>query len=133
MMQDSEQELVFATMERINRAWLNGRIDDLEPMLHEEIVMVLPGFAGAMRGRKPFLAGFKDFCDNAKIHEFREYDRRGDIAGGTAVVSFRYEMVYERSDERYRTWGRDLWVFERRGSGWVAVWRTMLDVAEGVA
>jgi len=39
-------------------------------------------------------------------------------------------MVYERSGERSRATGRDLWVFVRQGGEWVAIWRTMLDLAE---
>ncbi len=132
-MLEANEEAVLATMERINRAWLNGQVEDLGPMLHPEIVMVFPGFAGWMEGREQFLAGFKDFCENAKVHEFSEHDQRSDIAGGTAVVTFRYDMVYERSGERYRSRGRDLWVFQRRGSAWIAVWRTMLDVEEEAA
>jgi hypothetical protein len=39
-------------------------------------------------------------------------------------------MVYERSGERYRATGRDLWVFGAQGNAWIAVWRTMLDMDE---
>ena len=53
-----------------------------------------------------------------------------DVIGDTAVASFTYEMVYERSGKRSRATGRDLWVFTRYGSEWIAVWRTMLDLAE---
>jgi hypothetical protein len=117
-------------MSQINRAWLDGRVDDLAPLVHSEIIMVFPGFAGRIQGREAFLAGFRDFCQNARVHEFRELDEQVDIAGSTAVISFRYEMVYERAGERYRATGRDVWVFERQGDVWLAVWRTMLDIAE---
>lgn len=102
-------------------------------MVHSEIVMVFPGFAGRLEGQEQFLAGFKEFCDNAKVHEFSEHDQQIDIAGGTGVVTFRYTMVYERSGERYRSRGRDLWVFQNEGDEWLAVWRTMLDVEEEIA
>jgi len=29
--------------------------------------------------------------------------------------------------------GRDLWVFQKQGRGWIAVWRTMLDLEENAA
>jgi len=120
-------------MRRINRAWLDGRVEDLRPMLHPEIVMVMPGFAGRGQGSEQFLAGFHDFCQNAKVHEFQEQDQQVDVAGDTAVVSFRFEMVYERAGGRYRSTGRDLWVFQGQGGEWVAVWRTMLDIEETAA
>ncbi|HEX4169577.1 MAG TPA: nuclear transport factor 2 family protein [Bryobacteraceae bacterium] len=128
--QESKHEAVGATMRQINRVWLNGQVESLAPMVHPEIVMVFPNFIGRTQGREEFLAGFSDFCQNAKIHEFRDHDHQIDIAGNTAVVSFRYEMVYERSGEQYHATGRDLWVFENQSDAWIAVWRTMLDMEE---
>jgi hypothetical protein len=122
-----------AAMRRINRAWLEAKVEDLAPMVHPEIVMVLPGFAGRVHGKEEFLAAFRDFCQNAKIHEFREQDLQADVTGDTAVVAFGYEMLYERSDARYRCTGRDLWVFQNRDGTWIAVWRAMLDLEESAA
>jgi ketosteroid isomerase-like protein len=118
------------TMREINQAWLAGKIDELAPMVHPEMVMVGPGFAGRSQGREAFLAGFRDFCENAKTHEFREDEYQVDVVGDTAIVSFRFEMVYERSAKRYRSTGRDFWVFGKQAGSWIAVWRTMLDVEE---
>ncbi len=120
-------------MRQINKAWLDGRLEDLAPMIHPKIVMVFPGFTGHAQGKEAFLAGFQDFCQNAKTLEYQERDLEADIAADTAVVSFRYEMVYERSGERYRSTGRDLWVFHMEGESWVAIWRAMLDVDEVAA
>ena len=126
----AERDRVAAAMRQINEAWLRGRVDDLGALVHDDIVMVFPGFAGRMRGKEPFLAGFRDFCQNATVHEFKEHDRQIDVVGATAVVTFPYEMVYERSAQRYRATGRDLWVFDKHGDSWLAVWRAMLDVHE---
>jgi len=124
---------VVGIMRRINQAWLAGRVDDLVPLVHSEIVMVFPGFAGRVQGRESFLAGFSDFCQQARIHEYHERDHQVDVAGETAVVSFRYAMVYERDAKRFRASGRDLWIFQRQEIAWIAVWRTMLDMEESPA
>ena len=130
MIQESKHEGAAATMRRINRIWLDGQVEDIAPLVHTEIVMAVPGFTGRIHGREEFVAGFRDFCQNARIHEFREYDHQVDVAGNTAVVTFLYEMVYERHGIRYRSTGRDLWVFQSQGPSWIAVWRTMLDTEE---
>jgi len=117
-------------MQRINRTWLDGRPEELVPFLHPGITLVFPGFAGRAEGREAIVAGFADFCGNATVHEYRECDHQADVIGDTAVASFTYEMVYERSGKRSRATGRDLWVFTRQGGEWVAIWRTMLDLAE---
>jgi hypothetical protein len=130
MAEQSQTERVSAAMRRINQAWLDGRVKDLAALVHPEIVMVIPGFAGRVAGRDAFLAGFEDFLQNAKTHDYREHDHQVDVAGETAVMSFRFDMVYERDGARYRSTGRDLWVFQQHQNEWVAVWRTMLDVDE---
>lgn len=130
MIDESKREGVATVMRQINHAWLNGQVEQLAPMVHPEVVMVLPGFSARAQGQADFLAGFRDFCQNATVEEFREDDQSIDVAGDTAVVTFRYVMVYERSGERYRASGRDLWVFQLQAGAWLAVWRTMLELEE---
>ena len=132
-MDESKRESAAAAMRHINQVWLKGRVEDLAPLVHPEIVMVLPDFAGKIQGRERFLAGFRDFCQNATIQEFLEQDQQVDVAGNTAVITFRYEMVYVRSGARYRANGRDLWVFERQEGAWIAIWRAMLEMEEDAA
>ena len=121
---------VADALRRISEAWLSGRVNDLAPLVHPEIVMALPGFSGRVRGREPLLAGFRDFCENARTHEYREHDQQIDVTDGIAVATFAYEMIYERGGQRYRVTGRDLWVFQKEAGEWIAVWRTMLDLDE---
>jgi ketosteroid isomerase-like protein len=130
MIDDTDRKDAAEAMSRINQVWLQGDIADLEPLIHPDIVMAFPGFAGSVRGRTELIAGFQDFRNSAVIADFRDDDRQVDVAGNTAVISSRYEMLYERSGERFRATGRDLWVFQKQSDAWIAVWRTMLDVDE---
>lgn len=129
-MEISAGEAVKILLQTINGVWLNGRVEDLAPMVHPEIVMVFPGFAGRIQGREQFLASFREFCENARVYEFHDHDYQSDLVGDTAVATFEYEMLYELSGERYQASGRDLWVFRHQQDKWVAVWRTMLEVQE---
>lgn len=124
---------VSETMNRINNAWLRGDVGALRPLVHPDVVMMLPGFSGSIQGRQALLGGFEDFCVNAKVLAFDETDRTVDEIGETAVVSLRFDMLYERGAQRSRSTGRDLWVFQRDGEDWIAVWRTMLDVTDDPA
>src|SRR4029077_10710661 len=130
MRSQTTRAAVSAAMQRINRTWLDGRPEGLVPLFHPEMTFVFPGFAGRAEGRDAIVAGFVDFCGNATVQEYRESDHQVDVIADTAVVSFAYEMVYERSGMRSRATGRDLWVFARQSEEWVAIWRTMLDLAE---
>ena len=117
-------------MRAINQTWLEGRPNDMRPWLHPEITMVFPGFGGRSAGCDAFIAGFVDFCQHARIHAYHERDQQIDLIGDTAVLTYAFEMVYEREGSRYRATGRDLWVFRREHERWLAVWRTMLDLQE---
>lgn len=130
---DALRDAATEEMRRINSAWVNNRLDDLEGSIHPDIVMVVPEFAARVQGRDALLAGFRDFCENATLHEFHDHDMQTDVAGRTAIVTFTYDMVYERESVRYRATGRDLWVFERHGDSCVAVWRAMLEMQENAA
>jgi uncharacterized protein DUF4440 len=128
--ESSAHRAVSEALRRINRAWLDGRPNDLIPLLHPAMSMVYPGFAGRGVGRDAIIAGFVDFCANARVHSYREGDAQVDVMGDTAVASNTFEMVYERSGETYQATGRDLWVFTRHEGEWVGAWRTMLDLVE---
>jgi hypothetical protein len=117
-------------LNRITQAWLKGNIGGLEACLHEQVVMVFPGFQGSAVGREAMLAGFRDFSENARVLSFAEADRHIDVAGDTGVGTFRFELKYERDARKFESRGRDLWIFERHEDTWHAVWRTMLDLSE---
>lgn len=129
----SNDNAVVEALKSINRAWLEGRYEELASLVHEQVVAVAPGFAEHIRGRDPFVAGYRNFMDTAVIQEFEERDFEIDVIGDTAVASYRFEMKYVRSGQSYIATGRDLYVFHSRGDVWLAVWRTMLDVEERVA
>lgn len=126
----AEPSTPLDVLRRLNAAWLEGRPLDVAPFLHPRAVMVFPGFGGRAEGRDALVAGFADFCGSARVHAFEERDHQCDVASGTAVVSYAFEMVYEREGGRYRSTGRDLWVLAREEGRWLAVWRTMLELSE---
>lgn len=127
----SEQEAkVLAALHEVNESWLTGRPDSLANLVADGIVMMLPDFSGSIVGRQAFVEGFRDFCHNARIHTHTETDYHVHVFDGTAVASFRFDMTYERDGRCHRSTGRDLWVFEAKDAGWIAVWRTMLDTTD---
>ena len=65
-----------------------------------------------------------------RIVSYHEHDHQVDLIADMAVASFGFEMIYEREGSGFRARGRDLWVFARQAGGWLACWRTMLDLHE---
>ena len=126
----SEVASAAATMRQINQAWQNGRLDELASMLHRDMVMAVPGFVARAQGRDAILAGFRDYNANARTLELNEHDLQADVIGEVAVVTFRFDMVYERAGARSRATGRDFWVLQKHSGSWLAIWRTMFDMEE---
>jgi len=128
-MSTAAHEEVSRTLSSINQAWLEGRPLDLEALFDPKIVMLDPG-GSYVKGRTLLVESFVRMCANARVHGFEESDRQVDVFDDAAVASFAFVLVYEREGEKYRSTGRDLWVFSRGEGGWRAIYRTMLDLAE---
>ena len=126
--QTSDIERVENLIHLINKSWLEGRIDDLDMLFHPDIVMVFPHFSGRSNGSSAMISGFKDFCENAHVHDYDESDFQIDVIGNSAIASYSFVMIYERDRSKYRSTGRDLWVFSKNDLEWKATWRTMLDL-----
>ncbi len=126
---DDQKEL-SAALDRIIGAGMDGRTEDLAEILDDQIVMVFPGFGRRAQGRAAMIGGFEDFAANAEVHQHRETDVQIDVLGDTAVVSYRFELIYTRESVIYRSTGRDLWIFHRSQGTWLAVWRTMLEMED---
>jgi ketosteroid isomerase-like protein len=121
---------VHAVLASINAAWREGHPLSMLDHLHPEITMAFPGFKGAIRGRDAFVASYVEFCANARVIEYEESDESIDVIGDCAIATFRFRMLYERATYREDSAGRDLWVFRKQGDQWIAVWRTMMELAE---
>ncbi|NIR40654.1 MAG: hypothetical protein GWO22_33415, partial [Actinobacteria bacterium] len=48
-------EHVSTLLDRINEAWVAGRLDELAGLVDDDIVMVFPGFGARSEGKPAFL------------------------------------------------------------------------------
>jgi hypothetical protein len=123
---DTDLREVAEVLRVINKAWVEGRPDDVEEWVRDDIVMAFPGFEGRSEGGESFVEGYREFLSQASILAFRELDVSIDVWGETAVASYRFEIEYEMAGESHRDSGHDVFVFTREPEGWRAVWRTMM-------
>ena len=66
MTDEDVREAVATAMREMNRAWLEGNAQDMERLVHPDVVMILPGFAGRVAGREAFVNGFRDSSSSAR-------------------------------------------------------------------
>ena len=125
-----EKEEVWDVMQAINKAWVEGRPDDLDPFFHEDMVIVAPDFRSGARGKEACIRSYRDFCSRATIHDFQEDRPEVEVFDSTAVVSYAFEISHEADGKIRHDRGRDLFIFVQDRDQWQAVWRTLLPVAE---
>ncbi|MBN2289905.1 MAG: nuclear transport factor 2 family protein, partial [Candidatus Glassbacteria bacterium] len=116
---------IIRLLQKINRAWVEGRPEELGEYFHEKAVIVHPGFQGRSEGREACVSGYRDFISRAEVREYRETGFAVDLWGDTAVASYQFEIAYAMGGKEYRESGRDLFVFTREGGRWLAAWRTL--------
>jgi uncharacterized protein DUF4440 len=110
----------------LNEAWVSGRLEELEHLLHPRSVFVGPDLTRLAEGRAACVASYRDFLAAATVHEFEERDARVDEYDSTAVVSYRYRISYESGDNQRDEEGREALVLAKAEHGWQIAWRQVL-------
>lgn len=124
-----ERDAVAGALRRINDAWISSNPRDMRDFLDPDVVFVQPGFAARTEGRDAAIRGYMEFVASAVVHAYAESELTVDLLGHTAVASYRFEIAYETEGKRVVESGRDLFVFDRSGTRWRAVWRLLLPDA----
>jgi hypothetical protein len=94
------------------------------------MVIVSPDLRRVALGREACIEGYTRFLGEATIMDFSEHDRQVDVFDGTAVVGYRYRLVYELEGEEVVDTGSDVFVLVETDEGWLATWRMLLPDTE---
>lgn len=121
----TDHEDVAGVVQAMNDAWIEGRIDDLVPLFHEDVVMAAPD-GNRISGRDAMIESFRQYVAVAKTHEFTTEALGVDVFDGTAVATMRFRVRYEISGELYAETGREILALSRGDDGWRIVWRTQI-------
>lgn len=123
------REEIWQILKEINDAWVNDRTDELNRFFHKDMVIASPDFRKLGEGRVACVKSYKDFCNQASIHDFHEEDAAIDIFGDTAIATYSFEITYEMNGKTFNESGRDVFIFVREEGRWQAVWRTIVPIA----
>jgi len=118
---DPIKEQVWQTLQALNRAWTQGRPEDLVDYFHPNMVAITPTDRLRVEGGEACVAGWKAFADAAKIHYWREMQPDVRVFGDTAVVSYYYDMSFDMGGKTVHAEGRDMFVFVKENGKWWAV------------
>jgi hypothetical protein len=117
---------VRRALDALNTAWRERRFTDLAASFDEQIVMRGPGLVELARGRDALVESYADFMTRSNVTEYVESGHAIDRWGTTAIARFDWSMTWIQNGKEDRASGQDMFVFQQRGTQWIAVERVML-------
>ncbi len=121
------RDRLWQIVQDVNRICKEGRgFDRLAPLFHEGMVMVLPGLDHRAEGKAACLRCYEDACSQMVIHRLDGSQERIDLWDDTAVVTYRYDCVWDWQSKTLTDEGREILVFVQDGQDWRIAWRTLI-------
>jgi len=119
--QDKTKKEIWKTLRDLNNTWTKGNPDDLKKYFHADMVAITPTDRKRREGREACVRDWVEFSKVAKIHSWKEIDPKIQIYGNTAIVTYYFELSFEREGQKMDFAGRDMYVFVMEGNRWLAV------------
>jgi ketosteroid isomerase-like protein len=113
-------------VESLDRCWIEGRPQDLDGFLAEDVVFVAPGGKVRAEGIAPAIESYRQFLSHAKVSSFETYGHQVTRRGDTAIVEYEWKMTWVTAAAEHSEAGRDVLVLSRRNESWRVVWRTQI-------
>jgi general stress protein 26 len=111
----------------VNQICKEGQgFDRLGPLFHDRVVMVLPGFQRRAEGKATCLRYYEDACSRMVFHRLDGSDERINVWEDTAVVTYKYDCVWDFQGKTFTDDGHEIQVFVRDAKDWRMVWRTVI-------
>jgi ketosteroid isomerase-like protein len=125
-----DREQIRELIERMNRAWLEGPMEDLPAALgacfHPAMVIRGGDLEVHGSGRDECVASYVDFLERATVDACNFEEPSIDVAGDTAVAVYGWEMTFEMEGQTHHEAGSDILALTREGGRWTIAWRAML-------
>ena len=115
---------IIAMVRSMNRCWTEGwHEEQFRTFIHPDAVAIVPSIPGRLEGRDAYVAGWKQFCEEAVIHEWRESDHKVQVyAGGkSAVVTCIFSITFAAGGQKHTLQGRDMFFLVRERRKWLVV------------
>ncbi|MDR1968949.1 MAG: nuclear transport factor 2 family protein [Burkholderiaceae bacterium] len=118
---DPIQQEIWATVRAMNDAWTKGNPDDLSKFFHRDMVAITATDRHRLNGAAACVAGWKGFCNAARIRHWTEVDPVIHVYGNSAVVAYDFDMSFDMGGKTVNMGGRDMFFFVKEGTKWWAV------------
>ena len=121
----NEEKKVEQLIRDLNRAWTEGRLDDLPGFFDERVVAIAPG-GNRIEGREAMVESFRQFLAMARVDDFQVTGISVDVFDHTAVARFDFAVRYELDGASYDETGSEVLALVESEERWRIVWRTQM-------
>lgn len=121
---DADAAAIRHVVAGISTAWRAHRVSELHDFFADDVVLIAPGARARIQGRAAVVETYREFAENT-TQDYRELDLVVDVFSGTAVATYRYEIMWSRDGAQFKESGTDVLVLARSGN-WKVVWRTII-------
>lgn len=127
---DEVRDRLMQVIRTINQTCMAGKgFDKIAPLFREDFTMVHPRFTARAQGRDVCLKSYEDACSQMTFEKLNASEEQVDVFGSTAVLSYKYDCVWEFKGRKLDDEGHELFVFTREGDDWKVAWRTLMPGA----
>ncbi len=114
----------------MDRCWMEGRFEDLRAFLAEDTVLVAPGGQVRIEGLGPAIESYREFMSHSRVQRYITVDHAVTMRDDTAVIEYRWEMIWSSDEAEHDDTGREVLVLARRDGEWRVIWRTQIPVGD---
>lgn len=132
---DDDRARIRAVLKTINDAWSRGTPEALPSAVrdcfHDKVIFRGPDFRVVASGPEAAIASFVEFMRAAQIDRCRISDPDIDLAGDTAIATFKWQMSYHLNGDGHDEAGFEIDVLTRGDDHrWLVRWRTLTNSAK---
>ena len=111
---------IWQTIQEMNHCWTSGDPSNLKNYFHENMVAISPADSLRLDGREDCVAAWTSFSKDANIHYWKVFDKKIQVYGNVAIVTYYYDMSFDIGDQTINTAGRDmLTLVNENGKWWI--------------
>lgn len=121
------RDRILQIVKTVSQTCKEGKeFDRLAPFFHDHMVMSSPGFDRRAEGKAACLINYEDACSQMVFRRFEGSNEHIDIIDNTAVVTYRYDCVWDYQGKTFTDDGHEIFVFIRKDEDWQIIWRTLI-------
>ena len=111
----------------LNKAWQEGRYEELREFYHEDVVLLAPARDELIEGVEKVIQSYRDFGAQATLRLFDITDIRVYDYGSISMCHMRFAIDYELDSVRMREEGLEVYAIDTSGDRPGIVWRTQIS------